>query len=473
MGRFYDSAGPDRVNDKHWLPALGYAPDAAANPRARALLRNRARYEVANNSYARGIVSTLVNDTIGTGPRLQLTGLDRAVSAEIETRFRAWSTAVGLADTLRAFREGKARDGELFGVLTTNPGVGHPVTLDVRLVAPERVADDSLAPAAGTAGGRRADGISFDPHGNPVGYRVSREHPSDVQNPGAPRADTVAARDVIHYFRADLPGQSRGVPDITPALPVFAQLRRFMKASLTAAETSANIALAIYTEAPAFDSDGGEADAFETMDLDMGTMFTLPAGYKPSQVRAEHPSTRFVEVVSAYIAEAGRCLSMPFNVAAGNSSSYNFASGRLDHKVYFKSISVEREIIGRVVLDRVLAAWAAEAVLVSGYLSLGARAALAGATTPAHKWFWDGFEHVDPLKEASAQRARLENRTTTLAREFGDQGLDWETELEQIAAERDALARLGLDASAAPVAPGAATSAQLARLADQTDRGDP
>jgi len=32
----------------------------------------RARYEVANNAYARGIVLTLANDVIGTGPRLQM-----------------------------------------------------------------------------------------------------------------------------------------------------------------------------------------------------------------------------------------------------------------------------------------------------------------------------------------------------------------------------------------------------------------
>jgi hypothetical protein len=31
----------------------------------------------------------------------------------------------------------------------------------------------------------------------------------------------------------------------------------------------------------------------------------------------------------------------PFNVAAGNSSGYNYASGRLDHQTYFKAIRVD------------------------------------------------------------------------------------------------------------------------------------
>jgi hypothetical protein len=39
----------------------------------RATLRNRARYEVASNSYAKGIVLTLANDAVGTGLRLRQT----------------------------------------------------------------------------------------------------------------------------------------------------------------------------------------------------------------------------------------------------------------------------------------------------------------------------------------------------------------------------------------------------------------
>ncbi len=33
---------------------------------------------------------------------------------------------------------------------------------------------------------------------------------------------------------------------------------------------------------------------------------------------------------------------MPYNVATGNSSCYNYASGRLDHQTRFKSIRVDQ-----------------------------------------------------------------------------------------------------------------------------------
>jgi len=68
----YDAAQTTPDNRKHWANADHLSADAAATPEVRRTLRNRARYEVANNSYARGIVLTLANDVIGTGPRLQM-----------------------------------------------------------------------------------------------------------------------------------------------------------------------------------------------------------------------------------------------------------------------------------------------------------------------------------------------------------------------------------------------------------------
>ena len=66
----YDAATTSDDNRRHWAAADGMSARAANSPEVRRILRNRARYEVANNSYARGIVLTLANDVVGTGPRL-------------------------------------------------------------------------------------------------------------------------------------------------------------------------------------------------------------------------------------------------------------------------------------------------------------------------------------------------------------------------------------------------------------------
>jgi capsid protein len=138
---------------------------------------------------------------------------------------------------------------------------------------------------------------------------------------------------------------------------------------------------------------------------------------------------------------------MPFNIAAGNSSGYNYASGRLDHQAFFKAIRIDQAYLADVVLDRILKAWIDEAVLIEGYLPQSVRTL--DAEFP-HQWFWDGFEHVDPAKEST----RLQSNTTTLAAEYAKAGLDWESELRQRAREVALMRELGLTTTpTAPAAP--------------------
>jgi capsid protein len=100
----FDSAETTDNNRRHWARADALSADAAASPDVRRTLRNRARYEVANNSYARGIVLTLANDGVGTGPRLQMLSDDPFLNHTVETAFHSWAHAVGLAQKLRTMR---------------------------------------------------------------------------------------------------------------------------------------------------------------------------------------------------------------------------------------------------------------------------------------------------------------------------------------------------------------------------------
>jgi len=209
---------------------------------------------------------------------------------------------------------------------------------------------------------------------------------------------------------------------------------------IAAAESAADFAGILYTDAPA----NGEADPIEPMDtveLERRMLVTMPGGWKMGQIHAEQPATTYSDFKHEILNEIARCLNMPFNVAAGNSSGYNYASGRLDHQTYFKSIRVDQAHIGRAILDRIFQAWVREAVLVDGQLPQSARLL---STDWSHQWFWDGQEHVDPAKEASAQETRLRNNTTTLAVEFARQGRDWEAEVRQRAKEIALLKQLGI-----------------------------
>lgn len=434
----YDAAQTTYENRRHWAHADHLSANAAASAEVRRILRSRARYEVANNSYAKGIVLTLANYVVGTGPRLQMLTDDPDANRLIEKEFARWAKAVGLAHKLRTMRIAQCESGEVFSLLATNPRINAPVQLDLRPIEADQVA--SPWPVVHN-GSNAADGIVLDEFGNPIAYYVLKRHPGDN---GALHSgldyDLLPADSVIHLFRAERPGQVRGIPEITSSLSLFAMLRRYTLAVLGSAEQAALPSGVIYTDAPA-DTEASEVEPLDTVEMDRGTWMTMPFGWKIGQVKAEQPTTVYGDFKHEVINEISRCLNMPFNIAAGNSSGYNYASGRLDHQAFFKAIRIDQTYLGDVVLDRVFKAWLDEAVLIEGYLPQSMRTL---DTEFPHQWFWDGFEHVDPAKEANAQATRLASNTTTLAAEYAKAGLDWESELRQRAREIALMRELGL-----------------------------
>lgn len=436
----YDLAETNDDNARHWAKADGLSADAAASPERRRIMRNRARHEVANNSLARGIVLTLANDTIGTGPRLQLVAGDaspevRAGLNRIEHDWAQWAAATGLAEKLRTMRMARTQDGEAFALLVTNPALPTRVKLDLRLVE----ADQVTTPDLYWATPNHIDGIVFDAAGNPSQYHVLKQHPGAAAAMFQADYDRIPASQVVHYFRPERPGQHRGLPELMPALGLFAELRRFTLAVIAAAETAADYAAVIKSTGPAVEQ--AAVEAMETVELERRMATVLPEGWDLGQIKAEQPSTTYPMFKREILNEIARCLNMPYNIAACNSSGYNYASGRLDHQTYYKSIDVDRHAMATQILERVFAAWLREYLADASGISPSD----IDLTHYEHTWFWDGREHVDPGKEASAQAMRLANHTTTLAYEYGRQGRDWEQELRQRSRELAMMRQLGLD----------------------------
>lgn len=433
----FDAA--ERGDDyRHWANADALSADAALSPVKRREMRNRARYERANNSWLAGISSTLGYSLIGTGPRLQLNTGDVEADRLIERLFFDWGWSVDLPSKLRTMREALVTDGEAFAVMITNPRLSG-VTLDLRLVEAEMVATPTeLMSQTITPEGNTVDGIEFDQIGNVSAYQVLSYHPGANYRVNNLQFQRVPAAQMLHWFRRTRPGQSRGMPEVAPALKLFAQLRRYTEAVIAAAETAADFAAFIHSNSPAAEVD--EVDAFSGIEIAKRTLTTLPEGWDVSQLKAEQPTTQYPAFVHAILNEISRCLQVPFNVAALNSSGYNYASSRMDWQIAGMHERVDRDQIERTILDRLLSAWVNEASL-AGLVPDG----VPPFSEWNWSWQWDGKDHVDPAKEANAAEVRLSTHTTTLAAEYAKQGKQWEVELRQRAAEVALMRELGLD----------------------------
>lgn len=436
----YDAAQTTPENRRHWANADALSALSANSPAVRQKLRMRSRYEVANNSYARGIVNTRANHVVGTGPRLNVETGDASVDRAIERAFNAWSEEIELAEKLRTMQKAKIVDGESFALLVTNPKVATAVKLDLSLYEGDQISTPGLYEEKASA----CDGIVFDRWGNPETYHLLKTHPGDYSAYMVmDDYNRIDAADVLHWFRCDRPGQRRGIPEILPSLPLFAMLRRYTLAVIGAAETVADWAGVLWTDSPP-DQTAEDAEPFEEIELASRLLTVVPAGWKLGQIQAEQPTTTYQMFKSEILNEIARCLDMPYNIAAANSSNYNYASGRLDHQSHFKSVEVERFT---KLLRRIVRAFVDEASLVG---------AIPAALPPFDSWtvsfFWDGFLHADPVKEANAQEKRLANNTTTLAIECAREGRDWQDVLKQRAKElklwRDLTEELGIDPDA-------------------------
>lgn len=423
----YDAASTNTRNERYYANSDNKSATAATSPDVRKKLRERARYEVANNSYAAGIVRTLANNTIGTGPRLQLIIPGRADAARFaEREFRLWTYEAKVTQLLHTFRQSKCVDGEVFGAFVNNPALPTPVQLALR----EIECDYIRSPWWQTEDTEEnADGVLFDRFGNPTEYLVQREHPGSDLFTEFGAYDTVPAADMIHMFRRDRPGQRRGVPEITSALELFGHLRRFTKATLHAAETAASYAGVLYTDDPDTAEDSIDAEAGDVIEVEHNSLLVLPNGRKLGQMKAEHPTTTYPDFEAGLVRQMARCISMPYAIAAGDSSRGNYASGRLDHQTYDQSLDIERDYLATECLDRTLIRWLDEALLIPNYMPPG----LPPVVTWDWVWFWDSRGHVDPLKEANAQKARLGIGTTTRYREYQREGYDLDAEDERAA----------------------------------------
>ena len=415
----YDAARESDHTKNYWANADNYSADSANSKEVRAKLVSRARYETANNPYVAGIVETHANYLIGTGPLLRMQTGNEGFNQAIEAVFTKWAAEIRLQAKLWTMAHAKTQDGESFGIVATNPKLRTRVKLDIILVETDQVTTPQLA-ANDT---NYIDGIKFDDFHNPLYYDVLPQHPGG-QWGGYQQPNKINAQYMLHWFRARRPGQHRGIPELAASLNCGAASRRWREAILVAAESAADFAVLLQTTMSPDEAD--LVQPFSTAQISKGMMAALPWQYDAKQLDAKHPNSTFVEFHKAQISEQARPLNMPYNVAACDSSSYNYASGRLDHQTYFSSLDVEREQAQFQVLDKLFDLFWAEAVEEYAFNS-------PAGSIPAHTWDWPQHPVADVRAKAIADNFALRNGSITIPQLFADQGYDAEEQAQAAA----------------------------------------
>jgi len=425
----YDAAQTTANNRRYYVNADALSANASNSPEVRAVLRSRARYEVDNNSWAKGMSLTLAKSIIGKGPRLQMNETNRTLNRLAELEWIKWSRKIRFGSKLRTMRKSRLSDGEAFGIIGINKGLSGPINVDLRLIEADQVGSPERSYEAVLSNNEIVDGIEYDSFGNETYFHILQSHPGSESLDLGLSSRRIAARQIIHWQREDRAGLHRATPEITPALPLFGMLRRHALAVVDAAETAADYAVLFSTTLLGQDATATEvpeASEFGEMELArrMGTF--LPEGWTANQMKAEQPTTVYDEFTKSILNEVARCLEMPLNIAIGNSGGYNMASGKLDGTIFRDFVDVERDDSEIIVVDRMYDVFISQLALLPEFAEWRGR-----EDDLKHQYFWDGRKPVDPTKQSTSEKIDLSNGSTNLAEIQAGKGRDWEPQQEQ------------------------------------------
>jgi capsid protein len=398
----HEAAISTTSSDNHFAYSDAMDARASLSPEVRRKLRMRMRYEAENCAWLAGMLATAANHIVGNGPKLQVLIDDRAAADRFESAWAEYSEAIQFASLLRTLVRTDWCDGEAVG-LRVRADLHPEFRVMPRLYEADQLAD----PFQKIGDPYIEDGVRIDPEsGLPVEYHILDAHPGSNVYLSTLSGRWHKAEDVIHTFRADRPGQLRGVSRGAAGLIDLATLRRFERATVRAAENAARNAETIESAAGAGAAASDQA-AFAQIDLpDSGAMF-LPQGWSRSAFKPEHPATTFEMFVRANLTKFARCYGMPYHIALGSSRESNYSSAILDQTIaWVAEVQAEQKRIERQAVEKAYRWFLDEAMFASGKYR-GLLDGLPAISEIPHAWQWDPPPTGDEQDRVEAANARV------------------------------------------------------------------
>lgn len=422
-------------------------------------LVNRSREAAKNNDFVAGLLNNFGRSVIGSnGFTLQCNFLqDDYVTADIIANNiieKLWDeyqrTIGGHVDTTgkiggRDFDELVLRtfivDGEVFIQKVDDPkakfGVRYCVidSLDVDYAYNVNSTDE---------GGRIIMGVELDRNGKVIAYHV-RENPNDSYNTGKRRA--ISADQIIHLFKRNFADQVRGYTMLAPMLFKLDQLETYAEAELIAARVQA-CSMAFYEDSGTSDADdeygkGEELDTEEEViytEMAPGQIAFAPKGKTVKQIQNNHPSINFGGFCKAVLRGLSNAIGISYNKATSDYEAVSYSSMRSaeisDRESYkimqefvienWKEIQY-REFLKYVLLNKIT------------FLPFEKIAKFYNVKFVGRSFTW-----VDPLKEITAIKIKLDNNLIDPITVIEEQGLDVDDVLNRTKTFQDKLREKGI-----------------------------
>lgn len=457
---------------RSWLPFWHRNPDVEIiTERPQLVARSREAYR--NQPIARSAIKTQCRGVIGSGLEMHCR-IDRetlgfatdeearAWERKTERLFRAWANHTDADARQRntfyrlqqiAYRAA-LHTGEIFATLPLIPRAGTVCDLRVQLIEADRVSTPFNATDGALTNGSLWDGVETGKWGEPVAYYIETTVPSQTEiNRSWQRVRAFGAksgrRQVIHFYEEERPGQRRGLPWLAPILEPLKQIARYSEAELQAAVISGLFTVFIRHQDVTGDPLAGTTDAKEealgNVTLGPGAMVDLAEGESIETANPGRPNAQFGPFVTEILKQIGMALDIPYEVLTKQFTS-SYSASRAAIQQAWETFKTEREWFVAQFLEPIYTEWLAEMV-AEGQISAPGffDNVLIQRAWCGSRWFGPVPLQLDPVKEATAAKIRMETFLTTLSQESEriDNG-DWRENVAQIAEEQKVMQALGV-----------------------------
>lgn len=467
--RSYQGAEPSRVASSR-TPKNQPADMELLGPFGADRLRAWARDMVRNNAYAWGVVDTIVSSVVGCGIKAQST-YETPEGEDIENvndyRDKLWSEWSEVCDvngqyTFEELQAAAQREiveaGEVLVRIIRTPdtvyrGIFRPIPLALELIEADRLAGDKDTYAARLSadnGNRIIRGVEVDDLGKPVAYWIYKDHP--LQPYAFTRTpERIPANEIMHLFRRDRVGQTRGVTWFAPALSWIRDLGTYVDNELQASAVASCFTVAIKSHTPLgnlFDPDGGtgtDASGNRQRYVEPGMIMELAPGEDVVGLNPGRPNAGAEPWINLILRGIAVGTGLSYEVVARDYSQTSYSSSRTSQLEDRRRFRCWQQYLIRHLCQPVWDAFCDAAAIsaVRGFATsaelLDDRRKFAPVEWQTPEWEW-----VDPQSEQAASEAALNSFTDTYQNVLGSRGRSFRSVFYQRAKEERMRKKLGL-----------------------------
>lgn len=416
----FAGARRDRLTED-WVTSDGISINAHIR-NSLGILRARSLDLVRNDTKAKAIIESLVNDIVGCGMGLQskvqqLRGGNLAgpVNDLIEAKWRNWGSQADVSGRLswwefeRLILRTVIIEGEAF-IRLIKHRKDSSAYLSLELIAPQQL-NNTIGHGQSLANGNKVYmGIEVDPWLKPVGYWIDPPDTVDGYGAGFGKPQYVPASEIIHIYWTDEPHQLRGLPWLATSMMTLRNLGKFEESLIQRARIAANIALFVkQSDLAEFGANqripGDESPSDEV--IPQGVIRKLLPGEEAQFPPIPAPDSNSIEFIRTQTKHAAVGAGVTFSRASGDFSQNNYSQSRMEQILSLPQIRARQKWFSQRFHDAIFGIWLEQSVLANDLPIPGYWQDPKRYCQPS--WQPPGIRLQDPDKEADAYIKLIQN----------------------------------------------------------------